>query len=157
MTAGERMVSLSGLSSGTAAAHFLAIETGGGGTLPSDRIGMLSDVWRRFGLDPAAPLTETDTAAIFGGITITKAGAGPVVSTRSGSDAHGTVELMIRDLWQRLGLDPDNPMTAAADAIAAGFVTQSIVPTAGGVIVTRAEQPYLEPGYVAPGYLENQQ
>jgi hypothetical protein len=74
-----------------------------------------------------------------------------------GSDTTGNVDLMIRDIWRRLGLDPANPMTAAADAITAGWLEQTIVPTAGGVIVTRIAAPYTTPGYFEPGYLENQE
>lgn len=43
------------------------------------------------------------------------------------------------DVWQRLGLDPDNPMTTTATAIEAGGVSQTIAETAGPTItVTRA-------------------
>jgi len=43
------------------------------------------------------------------------------------------------DVWQRLGLDPDNPMVTTATSIEAGGVTQAIDETAGPTItVTRA-------------------
>jgi hypothetical protein len=122
------------------------------------QVRMLTDIWQRFGLDPAAPLTETETAASFAGIVLAKSGTSAITSTRSGPGSVGNTDLMLRDIWRRLGLDADTPMTAAADIITAGWLEQTITPTAGGVIVTRIDPPYTAtPGYFAPGYLENQE
>ena len=143
---GEYIVSLSGLSGVSALDHLLGIQTGGtGGGLSVEQIGRLSDVWQRFGLDPSAPLTETETAASFADIVLAKSGTDAITSTRSGTSASGNPDLMIRDIWRRLGLDADTPMTAAADSITAGWLEQTITPTAGGVIVTRIDPPYTAP------------
>ena len=126
--------------------------------ITSDQIAMLSDVWRRLGLDPDVQLVETDSVATFGAITITKATDGTIISTRTGTDTPGDVNLVIRDIWQRLGLDPDNPMTASANAINTGWIEQTISPTDSGVIVTRSHVPYFAtPSYVDPGFLEYQE
>jgi hypothetical protein len=44
---------------------------------------------------------------------------------------------MLLDIWQRLGLDPANVMTASDTAISAGGVAQTIAPSGAGVLVTR--------------------
>jgi hypothetical protein len=45
---------------------------------------------------------------------------------------------MLLDVWQRLGLDPANPMTASDTAINAGAVSQTVSESAGTVTVQRA-------------------
>lgn len=119
---------------------------------------MLTDIWQRFGLDPAAPLTETAAAAIFGDVTLAKSGTTAIVSTRSGQSVSADPSRMIVDIWRRLGLDADHPMTAAADSITAGSLVQTIAPAPGGVIVTRIDPPYYAPpGYAVTDYTENQE
>jgi len=57
--------------------------TSGSGLSASEQA-QLSDMWRRFGLDAAAPLTFTDTTIVVGGITIdiTQPDANTTVVTR---------------------------------------------------------------------------
>ena len=105
-------------------------------TITAEQMMMIADVWQRLGLNPSAPLTETETAAIAGALTIAKSGA-PLVSERSGESAPGDLTAMLLDIWQRLGLDPGNPMTATETAVSAGGVAQTIAPVTGGVLVTR--------------------
>lgn len=99
---------------------------------------MIADTWRRLGLDANYPLSESATAATFGAVTITKTGTTTVTSTRSGTGATPpTAAVMLSDIYKRLGLDADNPMTVTASQITAGSLIQSIE-TAGGVTtVTR--------------------
>jgi hypothetical protein len=107
-------------------------------SITADQFLMIADVWQRLGLNPAAPLTETEASAVAGSLTITKAVGANIVSTRGGASDPGTLSDMLLDIWQRLGLDPANVMTASDTTIAAGGVSQTLTPTAGGVVVTRA-------------------
>ena len=106
--------------------------------LTQAEVDMLTDIWQRFGLDPLAPLTETETSASFGGIVLSKSGTNPITSTRSGNSAAGVASSMILDVWQRLGLDPDNPMTASETQISAGTLSQARAVSGATVTVTRA-------------------
>lgn len=45
---------------------------------------------------------------------------------------------MISEVWQRLGLDPANPMSASATAITAGSISQSISEGPDQITVQRA-------------------
>ena len=97
------------------------------------------EIWQRLGLDISAPLTETNLGANFGSITLTKTGTGTIISTRSGPTA-SVVDptTVINDLWQRLGLDPSNPMSASDTLISAGSVTQTRATVAqDSVVITR--------------------
>ena len=105
--------------------------------LTQAEVDMLTDIWQRFGLDPLAPLTETETSASFGGIVLSKSGTNPITSTRSGNSAAGVASTMILDMWQRLGLDPDNPMTASETQISAGALSQARAVSGATVTVTR--------------------
>ena len=106
--------------------------------LTQAEIDMLCDIWQRFGLDPLAPLTETETASSFGGIVLSKYGTNTITSTRAGDSAAGIASSMILDVWQRLGLDPDNPMTASETQISAGTLSQARAVSGATVTVTRA-------------------
>ena len=106
--------------------------------LTQAEVDMLTDIWQRFGLDPLAPLTETEAAASFGGIVLSKSGTNTITSTRSGDSAAGIASSMIMDVWQRLGLDPDNPMTASETQISAGTLSQARAVSGATVTVTRA-------------------
>lgn len=91
----------------------------------------LMDIWQRFGLDIAAPLTETDVAAVFGSVTLTKTGTTTLTSTRAGQGVVPTdLNSVILEVWQRLALDPNNPMAASDTVI-----------TAGSIVLARAETP----------------
>ena len=105
--------------------------------LTQAEVDMLTDIWQRFGLDPLAPLTETETSASFGGIVLSKSGTNTITSTRSGDSAAGVASSMILDVWQRLGLDPDNPMTASETQISAGALSQARAVSGATVTVTR--------------------
>ncbi len=105
--------------------------------LTQAEVDMLTDIWQRFGLDPLAPLTETEAAASFGGIVLNKSGTNTITSTRSGDSAAGIASSMILDVWQRLGLDPDNPMTASETQISAGTLSQARAVSGATVTVTR--------------------
>jgi len=105
--------------------------------LTQAEVDMLTDIWQRFGLDPLAPLTETETAASFGGIVLSKSGTNTITSTRSGDSAAGVASSMILDVWQRLGLDPDNPMTASETQISVGTLSQARAVSGATVTVTR--------------------
>ena len=106
--------------------------------LTQAEVDMLTDIWQRFGLDPLAPLTETETSASFGGIVLSKSGTNTITSTRSGDSAAGVASSIILDVWQRLGLDPDNPMTASETQISAGTLSQARAVSGATVTVTRA-------------------
>ena len=106
--------------------------------LTQAEVDMLTDIWQRFGLDPLAPLAETEAAASFGGIVLSKSGTNTITSTRSGDSAAGIASSMILDVWQRLGLDPDNPMTASETQISAGTLSQARAVSGATVTVTRA-------------------
>ncbi len=105
--------------------------------LTQAEVDMLTDIWQRFGLDPLAPLTETETSASFGGIVLSKSGTNTITSTRAGDSAAGIASSMILDVWQRLGLDPDNPMTASETQISAGTLSQARAVSGATVTVTR--------------------
>lgn len=121
----------------SSAYDYLGLSLHAGATLTYSEVGMLCDIWQRFGLDPSAPLTESATSSVFGAITLAKFGTSDIVTTRSGNFGSGDASAMISDLWQRLGLDPDNPMTASETQISAGSVSQSRAVSGGTVTVTR--------------------
>ena len=107
--------------------------------ITTDTAKRLVEIWQRLGLDISAPLTETSLNANFGNITLTKTGTGTIISTRSGPTA-SVVDptTVINDLWQRLGLDPSNPMSARDTLISAGSVTQTRATVAqDSVVITR--------------------
>ena len=108
-------------------------------TLTAEQITMLSDIWRRVGLDPSYPLTESNLSATFANSVITKSGEDTIVSVRTGSDAaNPDVGAVILDLWQRFGLDGANPLTISESSITSGSVTQSRVKSnETTVVVTR--------------------
>lgn len=87
---------------------------------------MLSDIWRRLGLDAAHPLTESNSFAVFGNTTISKTGDDVIVCVRTGTDTANTnVGDVILDIWQRLGLDGSNALTISDASISAGGVAQT--------------------------------
>ena len=107
--------------------------------ITTDTAKRLVEVWQRLGLDATAPLSETNLSAAFGSITLTKTGTTSVTSTRTGPTS-SVVDptTVINDLWQRLGLDPANPMTTSDTLITAGSVNQTrTVVTQDSVIITR--------------------
>ena len=107
--------------------------------ITTDTAKRLVEVWQRLGLDATAPLSETNLSAAFGNITLTKTGTTSVTSTRTGPTS-SVVDptTVINDLWQRLGLDPANPMTTSDTLITAGSVNQTrTVVTQDSVIITR--------------------
>ena len=107
-------------------------------TITQAEVDMLADIWRRLGLDIANPLVQGTTTLTFGP-TITLSGSGTITSTRTGAPASGPAAgVMLSDVWQRLGLDPANPMTASDTAINAGAVSQTVSESAGTVTVQRA-------------------
>ena len=107
-------------------------------TITKAEVDMLADIWRRLGLDIANPLVQGATTLTFGP-TITLSGSGTITSTRTGStDSGPAAGVMLLDVWQRLGLDPANPMTASDTAINAGAVSQTVSESAGTVTVQRA-------------------
>ena len=107
-------------------------------TITQAEVDMLADIWRRLGLDIANPLVQGATTLTFGP-TITLSGSGTITSTRTGStDSGPAAGVMLSDVWQRLGLDPANPMTASDTAINAGAVSQTVSESAGTVTVQRA-------------------
>lgn len=107
-------------------------------TITQAEVDMLADIWRRLGLDIANPLVQGATTLTFGP-TITLSGSGTITSTRTGStDSGPAAGVMLLDVWQRLGLDPANPMTASDTAINAGAVSQTVSESAGTVTVQRA-------------------
>lgn len=107
-------------------------------TITQAEVDMLADIWRRLGLDIANPLVQGTTTLTFGP-TITLSGSGTITSTRTGStDSGPAAGVMLLDVWQRLGLDPANPMTASDTAINAGAVSQTVSESAGTVTVQRA-------------------
>lgn len=101
----------------------LQLLAGGGGGGPS-----AIDVAAAVRTELAAELARIDAA----------------VTTRqeTGTPAAVRVELapelsMAIDIWQRLGLDPENPQVTTATSIVAGGVDQSILESPGSVTVTR--------------------
>lgn len=90
------------------------------------------DIWQRLGLDIGAPLTESDISALFGAITISKSGTTTVTNTRTGAAGTNTATSALQEAWQRLGLDPANPMSTSDTALNTGTISQAIS-TAGGV------------------------
>ena len=107
--------------------------------ITTDTAKRLVEIWQRLGLDATAPLSETNLSAAFGNITLTKTGTTSVTSTRTGPTS-SVVDptTVINDLWQRLGLDPANPMTTSDTLITAGSVNQTrTVVTQDSVVITR--------------------
>lgn len=65
--------------------------------------------------------------------------AAGLIQVTSGSGLSLDEQARLLDVWQRLGLDPANPMVTTATAIEAGGVSQVIAETAGPTItVTRS-------------------
>lgn len=58
--------------------------------------------------------------------------------TLTASDMPAEQQAQILDIWQRLGLDPANPLATTTTTIQAGGVTQAVGEAAGTVTVTRA-------------------
>ena len=107
-------------------------------TLTQTEVDMLTDIWRRFGLDTASPLVQGTDQIAFGPV-IALSGSSDIVSTRSGATVPGgALATMILEIWQRLGLDPLNPMTASATQISAGTIVQAISGAGSTVTVQRA-------------------
>jgi hypothetical protein len=108
-------------------------------TINAAQIQMLTDIWQRLGLDTANALIESDASATFGSVTLTKSGSDTIITTRSGTNpANDDVSTVLLDIWQRLGLDPVNPLTVTSGTITAGGVSQTRVETStSSVTVTR--------------------
>lgn len=119
-----------------------ALESVGTLILSATSAAQLFDVWQRLGLDPANPLTITQTAELAGGVALAVSEVSGVVTHArapySLPRTQGTAAHLL-DIWQRLGLDPDNPQSTTATSIAAGGVAQSINEAPGPVVtVTRS-------------------
>ena len=123
-------------------------------TITPAQLARITDLWQRLGLDPDNPLTETNTSASFGNITLTKVGTSSITTSRSGDSSLGALDAMLLDLWRRFGLDPDNPMTVEAGGIQAGPLTMACTTLADGNLITRIPAPYWEDGYGPDDYVE---
>lgn len=110
-----------------------------GAVLTQSEVDMLTDIWRRFGLDVDNPLVQSEAAISFGPV-IALSGTSEITSTRSGATIlpPATASTMLSEVWKRLGLDTDNPMTASATQITAGAIVQTISESTGTVTVQRA-------------------
>ena len=96
-------------------------------TITAESAQMLMDIWQRFGLDSANPLVEDASSALFGTIALSKTGTSTITSTRAGTGATpAAIDTVISDTWQRLGLDPANPMVTDGATITAGSVSQTV-------------------------------
>lgn len=114
--------------------------TGGGEvteTLSFVEIKMLTDIWRRFGLDKSNPLVQTP-AAVSCGLVLNLSGNNTVTVARQGvTEDFVSSHITIFDLWQRLGLDASNPLTIDSSSITSGGVSQDIVEAGTTTTVTR--------------------
>ena len=96
----------------------------------------LREIWARMELDPANPVAITSTQLVVGTINqqISETGA-----SRSGSTLSNAVsaDTAITEIWQRLGLDPANPLVQDETTIQAGAIQLAVAEAAGVVTVTR--------------------
>lgn len=96
----------------------------------------LSEIWARMELDPANPLSVSTTQLTVGTIMQAISANG---ATRTGAllGISEDASTMILEIWQRLGLDPANPLVQTATTLDAGGVHCAISETAGVVTVAR--------------------
>ena len=74
----------------------------------------LAEIWTRLGLNAAAPTVNSDAAMTAGGMALAFTVAGSdVICQRTDATHPDPIDpaTMILEIWQRLGLDPDNAMT----------------------------------------------
>jgi hypothetical protein len=83
-------------------------------SLTTDDILRLAEIWTRLGLNAAAPTVNSDTAMTAGSMALAFTVAGSdVICQRTDASHPDPIDpaTMILEIWQRLGLDPDNAMT----------------------------------------------
>lgn len=93
-----------------------------GATISSDSLSYLADIWTRLGLNPNEPIVITPTSLTSTSINQTYTGTVDVTCSRQFVQHadHVDPNLMILDLYQRLGLDSDAPMITKAKEITFG-------------------------------------
>ena len=81
----------------------------------------LAEIWARMELDAANPLVTSATQLTVGTISQDISTGGAV---RTGSALVPTIDpdTMISEVWQRLGLDPDNALTQTNASIDVGNI-----------------------------------
>lgn len=105
-------------------------------TLLPESLSRLAEIWARMELDPARPVVVSTTEIEFG--TITQAiGAGGAARIGAPIPHSEYPDVMILEVWQRLGLDPDNPLVQTPVSLDAGAVHCTISESAGVVTVAR--------------------
>jgi hypothetical protein len=96
----------------------------------------VNEVWIRLGLDRDNPITITQGGISGGGIEKTLNGDGETTNTvtringpvapRSNGDLMYEAVTKMREIWQVMGLDPNNAMTLAVGSITVGEIQQTI-------------------------------
>lgn len=105
-------------------------------TLLPESLSRLAEIWARMELDPARPVVVSTTEIEFG--TITQAiGAGGAARIGAPIPHSEYPDVMILEVWQRLGLDPDNPLVQTQTSLDFGAVHCTITEVAGTVTVAR--------------------
>lgn len=104
--------------------------------ITSDDLTMLTEIWARMELDATRPVTVSPTTLEFDGVVQTHSaeGASRHGPTLPANEAPGQ---MILEVWQRLGLDPENPLVQTPVAISAGAINLTLSEAAGSITVTR--------------------
>lgn len=111
---------------------------GGSYILSQSDVQKLGEIWRRLELDKLNPVVVTKTTLDVGTIhqELSEAGA-----SRSGAFMNVPPVIqppeMITEIWQRLGLDENNPLTQNKDTISFGASVCNVVEFEGSITVTR--------------------
>ena len=99
----------------------------------------LADIWTRLGLNVNAPTVQTATTLTAGDMALKFSGSSDIICTRTDSSFSTPIDpnTMIEEVFQRLGLDTDNPMITGLDAIRFGDITLGVSGT-DSMVVQRA-------------------
>lgn len=99
----------------------------------------LADIWTRLGLNVDAPTVQTATTLTAGGMVMEFTGVEEITCSRKDTSQSSLIDpnTMIDEVFQRLGLDSENPMTTGLDAIRFGAITLNMSGT-DSVMVQRA-------------------
>jgi hypothetical protein len=96
----------------------------------------LTEIWARMELDATRPVTVNSIGLVVGTITQSLSTSG---ATRTGSELPivDDADLLVTEIWQRLGLDSGNPLIQTPTTLTFGTVTCAITEVGGAITVTR--------------------
>jgi hypothetical protein len=96
--------------------------------LPTSHAIMLQEIWQRLELDRDNPITivqHTDSSTLTVG-NITQELSDSSITRQGSSTQTGDIIKQIREIWERLGLDPNKPVTQSDTQITVGDIVINI-------------------------------